>query len=145
MRDNMAVTAAIAGSLLVWPCLLAPFVLASLRLADGRGFAFDFLLPLELFPFVLVGACVLLLGALRGGRRYRTVGLGFAMTGGFLLLSQLFAIVSGLASGTTEASSWQGAVLGGLLVAYGAGLVILCAGGIVLLFELWTRPAESAA
>ncbi len=147
MRDKLAVTAAVGGSLLVWPCLLAPFAFAGLGMASGRSFNFDFLLPLELFPFVLIGGCVLLLGAQRVGLRHRTIATGFGLTGGFLILSQVFAIVSGLASGKTEASSWQGAVLGGFLVAYMIGLAILFAGGILLLLDLarHSSAAESPA
>ncbi len=46
---------AFVGTALVWFPIVAPFLLSAARLIQARRFLFDYLMPAELFPAVLVG------------------------------------------------------------------------------------------
>ena len=53
---------AIAGTVLVWFPILAPFLLSVAVIFTNHVFRFDYLMPAELFPFALVGGGLLISG-----------------------------------------------------------------------------------
>ncbi len=80
MKNNSLLTRvlAILGAMLVLFPLLAPVVLSVARLIEARRFLFDYLMPAEFFPLVLIGGFLLMLAAIRM-RKYRALigwGLG---------------------------------------------------------------------
>lgn len=130
---------AVAGTTLVWLPMLTPLVfgLASL-IVDGR-FLFDFFMPAELFPAVLLGALLLVWAAWRAQAEKRLVLWGLVSAVAFLVGSQGIAVLTGLASGETEPGGWQMVLVLAVFALFWAGLIAVGVGGIRLLRRLF-RP-----
>ncbi len=77
-RDAFTKILAIAGTVLVWLPVAAPFFFSIIAFAQGRVFRFDYLMPAELFPAVLLGAGLLLWAAFRAtvAKEADRVGIG---------------------------------------------------------------------
>jgi hypothetical protein len=135
-KDIFTRILAIAGTIIAWFILLAPFVLAIASFLIERIIRFDFLLPAELFPVALVGGGLLLWASLRRHARRRLIGGSFAVAAGVLIIGQVVALVTGLASGETEPTGmWV--TLGFIsLILYWLALFGLGWGGILLLGDL---------
>jgi hypothetical protein len=128
---------AISGTALVWLPILAPVIFSVIVLMSGRIFRFDYLMPAEFFPFVLVGGGLLLWAALRAHVLVKLIGWSFAAASGTLVLSQILAVVTGLASGATEANGlpWVAVVL--FLAAYNISVLGIGIGGALLMRDLF--------
>jgi peptidoglycan/LPS O-acetylase OafA/YrhL len=96
---------------------------------------FDYLMPAELFPLALAGGCLLIWAALRARSRR---GLGIAA--GLLVVGQVLAVVTGLASGETEPAGWQWALVLASIAGYSLALVVVGVGGLLLLRDLFKPP-----
>jgi hypothetical protein len=145
MKNNSLLTRtlAILGTMLVLFPLLAPVVLSVARLIQARRFLFDYLMPAEFFPLVLIGGFLLLLAAIRM-RKYHGL-IGWGLGGAVLLLagSQGLAIATGLASGRTTPGGWQWALVLAGLVAYILAVIVTAIGGVLLLRYLF-KPQPAA-
>ena len=128
---------AVAGTALVWLPMLTPlaFGLASL-IVDGR-FRFDYLMPAELFPAVLLGGLMLVWAAWRAKMEKRLIGWGSLSVLLMLVVSQLVAVLTGLASGETEPGGWQMTLVLVFLGLFWLGLIAVGVGGIRLLRRLF--------
>ena len=134
---------AIMGTVLIWFPLLAP-VLLSLILSISRGrFRIDYLMPAELFPFALAGGLLLLWAAIRARSQRGLIGWGLGIAAGLLVGGQALAVATGLASGETEATGWQWALVLGSLIAYILALIAVGVGGVLLLRTLYKPKKES--
>ena len=134
---------AIMGTVLIWFPLLAP-VLLSLILSISRGrFRIDYLMPAELFPFALAGGLLLLWAAIRARSQRGLIGWGLGIAAGLLVGGQALAVATGLASGETEATGWQWALVLGSLIAYILALIAVGVGGVLLLRDLYKPKQES--
>lgn len=143
-RDNLTKFLAIAGTVLTWIPILAPFTFGILFFIRSGQFHFDYLMPAELFFVALAGAALLLWASLRA-RAYRKViawGLGLAIL--LLVGSQVIAVVTGLASGATEPTGWQWMLVLGMLIVYAMALIMIGVGGILLLRDLFKKNAPAA-
>src|SRR5512137_1692582 len=123
---------AVFGTLLVWLPVAAPVFFSVVGLIDSGFFNFDYLMPAELFPLVLVGGILLLWAALRMHERRALIGwvLGAALV--LLIASQGLAVATGLADGRIEPTGWQGALVLGMLIAYDLAVIVLGVAGILL-------------
>lgn len=132
---------AVAGTVLVWLPLLAPFLFAVLIYARSSGvhFNFDYLMPAELFPAILLGGGLLLWAALRARSRRKLIGWGLAAAAGLLVGGQALAVVTGLASGAREAAGWPWALVLASIAGYWLALICAGIGGILLLRELFEK------
>lgn len=126
-----------AGTVLVWLPILATLVFALVSLVARGRFLVDFLMPAELFPVVVVGGALLLWGALRARSRQKLVAWGLGLVVAMLLGSQLFAVLTGVASGRTEPAGWAVAVVVAALAIYALAVVELGVAGILLLRDLF--------
>ncbi len=139
MKNNNLLTKilAIAGTALAWIPILLPVVFWLVRLLQGGRSMFDFLMPAELSPLVIIGAGLLLWAALRVHTQVKLIawslGIGLVM----LVASQLLAVVTGLASGETAIGGWQWALVLAGLVIYTLAVIALGIGGIRLLQYLF--------
>lgn len=135
---------AIIGTVLVWFPILAPILFSVVRLARGRILRFDYLLPAEFFPLILVGGGLLLWAAWRAGSRRGLIGgsLGIAIT--LLVLGQVLAALTGLASGETEPEGWRWALVVVSIVGYLLSVVAIGIGGLSLLGDLF-KPLKGTA
>ena len=137
---------AIVGTVLVWFPILAPVLLSVAVIITERMFRFDYLMPAELFPATLVGGGLLIWAALRARSRRRLIGWGLGIAVGLLVGGQVLAVVTGLASGETEAAGWWWALVLASIVVYSLALVVIGVGGVLLLRDLFKPsrlPTES--
>jgi hypothetical protein len=141
MRKNAIFTKilAIVGTALVWIPVLAPVVFACAALSRMGRFLFDYLMPAELFPVVLVGGGLLLWVALRVHSHRKLIGWGLGGAVGLLVGSQGLAVVTGLASGRTAATGLWWIIVLGSIILYDLAVVAVGVGGILLLRELFKR------
>jgi peptidoglycan/LPS O-acetylase OafA/YrhL len=108
----------------------------------ARGwFRFDYLMPAELFPSVLVGGGLLLWAAVRVRSNRRLIGWSLAAAVCMLVGGQTLAVLTGLASGDSEPVGFWWALVILSLVVYVVSVAAMGAGGIRLLRELFSpRP-----
>jgi len=128
---------ATVGTALVWFPMLAPILLSALFFVRVRILHFDYLIPLELFPSVLLGGGMLFWAALRARSRRRLIGGGLAAAAGLLVVGQALVVVTGLASGRTEPEGWLGVVVLAWVAGYCAAVAATGVGGVMLLRELF--------
>jgi hypothetical protein len=131
---------AIVGTVLIWFPILAPVLLAVGSLAGGHGFRFDYLMPAELFPVVLLGAGLLLWAAFRARAHGRLIGWGLAAAVGLLVGGQAIAVVTGLASGAAEPEGWRWGMVLASIVGYVLSIIAMGVGGLRLLRDLFKSP-----
>ncbi|MBN1888344.1 MAG: hypothetical protein JW850_10150 [Thermoflexales bacterium] len=136
-KDVFTRILAIVGTVLVWFPVLAPVLLAVIVLVAQGGFHFDYLMPAELFVFALAGGGLLIWAALRARSRLRLIGGGLGIAIVSLVGSQGLAVVTGLASGATEAAGWRLALVLSLLIVYVLALLAVGVGGLLLLRDLF--------
>jgi hypothetical protein len=136
-KELLTKTLAIAGTALVWFPLLAPLLLSVASVTQGQMFRFDYLMPAELFPSVLVGGGLLFWAALRARSRHGLVGWGLGIAAGLLVGGQVLAVATGLASGKTEPAGWQWTLVFASIVAYSLTLAAIGVGGVLLLRDLF--------
>ncbi len=139
-KDVFTKTLATAGTVLVWLPILAPVLLAvtvSVRAHVSLLSHLDYLMPAELFPVALVGGGLLLWAALRTRVRRRLVAGSLAGAVILLVGSQAVAVVTGLASGRTEPTGWQWALVLALLALFVLALIAMGVGGVLLLRDFF--------
>ncbi len=136
-KDVLTTILAIVGTVLVWFPLLAPVLVSVIGMTQERMFRFDYLMPAELFPAALVGGGLLLWAALRARSRLNLIGWSLGIAVGSLVGGQVLAVVTGLASGETEPTGWQWALVLASIVAYSLALVAMGIGGLLLLRDLF--------
>lgn len=130
---------AIVGTVLVWVPLVAPLVFTTWGDIGTERFRFDWLIPAELAPAMLVGGGLLLWAALRAHARRALVGWGLGVALGSIAIGALLVRVTGLATGATEPTGilWV-ALLGPIVVLVGATLELGVA-GVLLNMDLFAR------
>jgi hypothetical protein len=143
-KDVFTTILAMAGTALVWLPVLAPVLFSVAAVIQERTFRFDYLMPAELFPVVLVGGCLLIWSALRARLRRRLIGWSFAIAVALLVGGQVLAAVTGLASGETEPAGWWWGIVLGSIVAYSLSLAAIGVGGLSLLRDLLKAPRTPA-
>ena len=131
-NDALTKTLAVAGVLLAWIPLLAPLVFGLIRLASGRPFLVDWLMPAELFPVALLGGALLLWAARRARSRQRPIAWGLGLAVVLLVGSQALAVATGLADGRTEPTGLPWALVLGALAGYVLALVAVGVAGLRL-------------
>ncbi|MGB7539904.1 MAG: hypothetical protein WBM17_15275 [Anaerolineales bacterium] len=123
---------AVTGTALVWIPILAPAVLAVIRLAQSRMFLFDYLMPAELFPAVLLGGILLLWAALRARSRRALVGWSLGLAAGLLAAGQALAVATGPASGAINPAGWPWVLVLASIAGYTLAVIALGVGGLLL-------------
>lgn len=124
------------GTVLVSLPIFAPILFTVLAFLHGGGLHFDYLMPAELFMFILTGGMVLIWAALRKQLYSKQLIWGVVAAIAALAGSQSLAVASGLASGAREASGvWWISVLA-LLGIYICACVWIWVHGVRLLRSL---------
>jgi len=139
-KDILTKVLAIIGTVLVWFPILSPVVVSVIGFTAERMFRFDYLMPAELFPVALVGGGLLMWAALRAHSRRGIIGWGLGTAAGLLVGGQTLAMATGLASGDTEPTGWQWALVLASIGVYSLALVVIGAGGVLLLRDLFKPP-----
>jgi hypothetical protein len=135
---------AIAGTALVWFPIVAPILFAVFAFISRGRFLFDYLMPAELFPLVLIGGGLLLWAAIRARSRRGLIGWGLGIAVGLLVGGQALAVVTGLASGATEPAGWWWTFVLVSIAGYWLALIAVGVGGILLLSDLFKRTQQPA-
>jgi len=143
-RGGLTRALAVIGTLLVWFPILATVVTGAIGTIESGRLLVDYLMPAELFLFALVGGLLLLWAALRA--RTRRALIAWALIAAVVLLmgGQALAVVTGLASGETEATGWPWAAVVAALALFEVTLVVIAVASILLLCDLF-RPADQGA
>jgi len=123
---------AVVGTILAWIPILFAALTSIVGTISSRMFRFDYLMPAELFPIAFVGALLLLWAARRARSHQKLIGWGFGSAIAFLGGGQLYAVVSGLASGATEPTGWVWALVMSLIALYSLALIEIGIAGILL-------------
>jgi len=139
-KNILTLVLAVVGTALVWFPLLAPVVLAAVRLPAGRPFRLDYLMPAELFSAALAGGGLLTWAALRARSHRGLIIGGLGAAAALLIGGQALAVVTGLASGATEPTGWPWALVCASLGAYCLALVAIGVGGALLVRALVKAP-----
>ena len=144
-RGVLTTVLAVTGTILVWLPLLAPvFFSTVVFFQSGIFHTIDYLMPAELFLLVLVGGLLLLWAALQVRQRRWLIGGSLLAAVVLLFAMQGLAVVTGLASGETEAAGWQFALVLGMVFGYILAVLVLGVGGILLLVGQGRAPKLSA-
>lgn len=132
---------AIVGTALAAFPLFATVLLSIVGSAMEGEFLFDFLMPAELFPVAAIGAVLLVIAAWRVKRRQRAIVTSMLSAAGLLIASQGIAVLTGLASGTSEPVAWRLVVVLTLLAGFIVALVALVGAGWLLIRDLMRTPS----
>ena len=139
-KDVLTKILAVFGTVLMWLPVLAPIILGVGSLVFAGIFRFDYLMPAEMFPSAVLGGAMLLWAALRTHSHRKLIGWGLVTAVVMLFGGQAIAVVTGLASGETEPTTWLMALVLGPLVIYALLLAAVGVGGAWLVRDLYKRP-----
>lgn len=128
---------AVVGTVLVWLSVLAPLFFAVILLLQEGRFLFDYLMPAELFPAILLGGVLLVWAALRAHSYGKLIGGSLVLAVALLVGAQVLAEVTGLASGATEPVGWPWALVLSSLILFLLAILGVGVGGILLLRDLF--------
>jgi hypothetical protein len=135
-KDTISKILAVAGTALVWIPLLAPLLFSVVSLAQTRIFRFDYLMPAELFPMVLLGGIMLLTAALLVRSHRALIGWSLGLAAGLLVAGQALAVATGLASGAAEPTGWPWALVVAAFAGYTLAVIASGVGGWLLFRKL---------
>lgn len=140
MEDRGVLTKilAMAGTVLVWLPILFTVLTGIIGTIASHVVRFDYLMPAELFPVVLVGGVLLLWAAYRARSQMKPIGWGLVAALGFLFGGQAIAIVTGLASGAREAAGWPFALALGSIILYTLAVIGTGIAGVSLVRKLYS-------
>ncbi|MEN6314454.1 MAG: hypothetical protein ABFD25_09430 [Clostridiaceae bacterium] len=127
---------AFIGTVLIWIPILFTLITAVVGSIASGTLRIDYLMPAELFPLAFSGALLLLWASGRSGKYKRPIGWSLAIMAGSLVASQGAAVLTGLASGETEAAGWPLFLVVSLLILYIAAVITQCIFGVLLLRRL---------
>lgn len=111
--------------------------------SGGPGFMYDFFFPAEVFPITAVGMALVLVAAFlaKARRKLAIIAAAVAIVG--LVLSQVVAMLTGLADGRVE-GGWPMALTIGIYALFLLGLLALALIGILVARDS-AKPASSKA
>jgi hypothetical protein len=128
---------AVVGTVLVWLPIFAPLFFSVIPLLQEGRFLFDYLMPAELFPAILLGGVLLIWAALRAHFHGKLIGGSLVLAVVLLLGAQALAEVTGLASGATEPVGWPWMMVLGSLVLFFVAILGVGVGGVLLLRDVF--------
>ena len=134
---------AISGTLLLWAPILFMFGTGIIGSIMNKALLFDYLMLAELFPIVALGLVLLVLASLLSGTFRKWFGWGSVAALVTLTCGQIFASVSGLASGALAENGGALAVVIASIVVYNLIVVALAILGILLIRRLFRKEPES--
>ena len=140
MEDKGVLTKILAmtGTVLVWLPIVFTVLTGIIGTIASRVVRFDYLMPAELFPVVLVGGVLLLRAAYRARSQMRPIGWSLGAAVLFLFGGQAIAVVTGLASGAREATGWPFALALGSIILYTLAVIGTGIAGVSLVRKLYS-------
>lgn len=128
---------AVVGTVLVWIPILFTLLTSVIGTISSHMLRFDYLMPAELFPAVLVGGLLLLWAAQRAHSQRKLIGWGLSAAVVFLVGGIAIAKISGLASGAVEPTGWAWALAITSIALYWLALIELCIASVLLVRKLY--------
>lgn len=104
-----------------------------------KAFRFDFLIPLELFIFIILGGVLLTYVAYKQRKRFGLTLTELISAVVTLALSQLIAVVSGLAADKSGKPAYIWAIIAILIISYWVCCIGLIISGIRLAREIFVK------
>ncbi len=144
-RDALTKILAVGGTVLVWLPILAPVIFSLIHLLNSKRLLFDYLMPAELFPVILIGGAALLWSSLRAHTGRGWIGGSLAAAVGGLLASQILAVLTGLASGAREPAGLSWTVVLAMLAVYSLAVIVLGIAGVLLLRQVFLQSRPQPA
>ena len=135
----------ISGTLLLWAPILFMLVTAVIGSIIGKALLFDYLMLAELFPIVALGLVLLVLASLLCKTFRKWFGWGSVAALAALTAGQIFASVSGLASGALAENGAAFAVVIVSIVFYNIIVVALAILGILLIRRLFQKAPDTVS
>ena len=135
---------AISGTLLLWAPILFMFVTATVGSIMRKALLFDYLMLAEMFPIVALGLVLLVLASLLCRTFRKWFGWGSVAALVALTSGQIFASVSGLASGALAENGAAFAVVIASIVVYNIVVAALAILGILLIRRLFRKEPDPA-
>jgi hypothetical protein len=126
----------IVGNILLWIPLLLPCIFLLIFLVQEGRVLFDFLMPAELFPAVIVGLLLLFWVSLRIKKRRASVGFGTGFAVLMLIGAQVVASVGKIPAGETQIAGGAKLLALSMIILFDLALVFVGVNGIVLLIKL---------
>lgn len=136
-KGRITKSLALIGVGLVWFPFLVMILTARMGVPGGRGLQVDYLIPAELFPFVLIGCGSLVWAALRARTRRGLIVWGVAFAVVALVGGQVLALLTGLDSGEIEPTGAWFAIVAASLAIYTLALVEIGVAGVMLVRDLF--------
>jgi hypothetical protein len=143
-RDVFTKILASLGTILVWFPILFPVLISLSRLFSRGDFRFDYLMPAEFFPVVLFAGALLLWAAIRAHSQRRLIAWSLGIAFGALVIGQLIAVLSGLASGAVQAEGIPWFLVLGSIVLYSLVVIGMGISAIMLLRDLFFPPVQES-
>ena len=134
----------ISGTLLLWAPILFMFITGIVGSIMSKTLLFDYLMLAEMFPIVALGLVLLVLASLLSGTFRKWFGWGSVAALVTLSCGQIFASVSGLASGALAENGAAFAVVIASIVIYNIIVVALAILGILLIRRLFRKEPDVA-
>ena len=134
----------ISGTLLLWAPILFMFITGIVGSIMSKTLLFDYLMLAEMFPIVALGLVLLVLASLLSGTFRKWFGWGSVAALVTLSCGQIFASVSGLASGALAENGAAFAVVIASIVIYNIIVVALAILGILLIRRLFRKEPDAA-
>lgn len=132
----------IFGTSFVWfPIFFTVFTSLVGTLSSGIV-RFDYLMPAELFPLVLVGALFLLWASLWTRLYRKSMIAGIAAAFVFLVGGQVIAVISGLASGAIAPTGLAWVAVVASIILYSLSVIELGIAAIMLAIRLFRAPKK---
>ena len=137
MSKKQAFTKALAitGTVLVWLPIGLTVLTSIFHSLSVHLLRFDYLMPAELFPVAVIGSLLLLWAAVRAHSKIKLIGWGFCSALVSLIGGQVFAVISGLASGAVEPTGWPWAIVIASIILYSLSLIMIGITGVSLSIE----------
>lgn len=133
---------AIIGTVLVWLPILATLITGVIGSISMNRLMMDYLMPAELFPLAAIGGILLIIAAVLARSQRKWILWSFGGMIAALVLSQVIAVVSGLASGRIEPTGFWWILVLGLIILYALAVIVLGIGGIKLIKSLFKKSQE---
>jgi hypothetical protein len=115
---------AVAGAVLIWLPLLAPVFFGFMSLFSNGKFLFDYLMPAEVFPSILVGTGLLIWASIRTKKYLKPILWSFVTGTALLLICQGVAVITGLADGRVQ-GGWQMTLVMGIYFGFLLAMLVL--------------------
>lgn len=127
---------AVIGTILIWLPIFFTIITGFVGSIAYKKFMFDYLIPAEMFPLILCGTLLLLWTSVRCGIYKRRIIWTLVFMIASIVACQGAAVITGLASGRTEAEGWPLFFVMLLLVLYIAAVITQGIFGILLFKKL---------